>query len=261
MFLASKLSFDNYNNKVITVRIMNKLLISKLREYIFPIYKDLFANNTFEEICTFAIQWGKDYPIEKNKGFLFVGKAVNGWVTKDQNVDTLFDEQNQDRVFNRDDQIKWVENLSGNTNGYNTRKSAFWRLVKTVAVSHYGHDWYRHIAWTNLYKVAPWEGGNPSESLKHKQQKHCIELLKTEIDIMAPEFVIMLTSGWEEPFIEELKKGKQYNYITERKWGKYKSILIVIDGVKYIISQHPQGKVEGEHMAAINDLIEYGRTL
>jgi hypothetical protein len=240
---------------------MNKVSISKLRAQILPIYKDLFAHNTFQNICTFAIQWGKDYPIEKYKGLLFVGKAVNGWLTVDQNMDALFDDQNTNRIFNRSDQIQWVENLSGNTNGYNTRKSAFWRLVKKVAVSHYSHEWYRHIAWTNLYKVAPWEGGNPSESLKQKQQQYSIELLKREIDIMAPEFVIMLTSSWEKPFIEELKKGKQYNYITERKWGKYKSALVEIEGVKYIISQHPQGKSEEDHMVVINYLIEYGRIL
>lgn len=59
---------------------------------------------------------------------MFVGRATNGWVTDCEDVDVLFGDT-EDAIFNHHDEIKWVENLLGNTNGYNTRKSAFWHKV------------------------------------------------------------------------------------------------------------------------------------
>lgn len=107
---------------------------------------------------------------------------------------------NPDRIFARNDQIEWVNNLSGNTKGYNTRKSAFWRLIKKVAITYYPDKWYSNNAWTNLYKIAPWKDCNPSRKLQNAQRKYCFELLKNEIEILSPKYVIMLTSGWEWPF-------------------------------------------------------------
>ena len=234
---------------------MNENISIKLREKIFPIYRELFEQNNFESICTFAIQWGKNFPIEKNKGLLFIGKAVNGWVTNDKNVDNLFDKNNSDRIFERNDQMEWVNNLSGNTQGYNTRKSAFWRLIKKVTNAYYPEKWYSHIAWSNLYKIAPWEGGNPNSKLQKQQKEYCFDLLKAEINLLSPKYVIMLTSGWEWSFIEEMKKGKEFRTIAKKKWGKYKTSLIEINKVKYIISHHPQGKNEWEHKNAITELI------
>jgi len=227
----------------------------KLREKIIPIYRKLFAENKFENICTFSVQWGENFPTNKNEGFLFIGKAVNGWITDDQNVDTLFDKDNSERIFERNDQMEWVNNLSGNTKGYNTRKSAFWRLIMKVTSSYYPAKWYSNIAWTNLYKIAPWNGGNPNGRLQKQQKEYCFELLQNEINILSPEYIIMLTSGWEWSFINYLNKGRKLNIVAEKKWRKYKTSLIEIEGVKYIISHHPQGKNEWEHKKAITELI------
>jgi hypothetical protein len=235
---------------------MNKAISIKLRERILPIYREMFEQNNFDNICTFSIQWGEDFPIEKNKGLLFVGKAVNGWVTDDKNVDDLFDKDNADRIFERKDQMKWVNELSGNTKGYNTNKSAFWRVISLVTNTYHPEKWYSHIAWTNLYKVAPFDGGNPNGRLQNQQKKHCINLLQSEIDTLSPAYVIMLTSGWEWPFIEDFKRRNDFKIIAERKWKKYKTSLVKIGKVKYIISHHPQGKNELEHKKAIIELIE-----
>lgn len=238
---------------------MTENISTKLREKIFPIYKDLFEKNNFDNICTFAIQWGENFPSEKNKGLLFIGKAVNGWVTNDINVDNLFNQNNPERIFKRNDQMEWVNNLSGNTKGYNTRKSAFWRLIKKVSNVYFPEKWYSHIAWTNLYKIAPWDGGNPNSRMQNQQKEHSFELLKAEINILSPEYVIMLTSGWEWSFVEMIKKEKEFRVIAEQKWRRYKTSLIEIDNVRYIISYHPQGKNELEHKNAIIKLIETDR--
>ncbi len=233
-----------------------KNLSSKLKDNILPIYKELFEQNTFKDICTFTLQWGENFPQDKNKGILFVGKSVNGWITDDKNVENLFDKENPNRIFEREDQMKWVDDFSGNIKGYNTNKSAFWRLIREIAHHYYPKKWYSHIAWTNLYKIAPWEGGNPSSQLQNQQQSYCFKLLKKEINILSPAYVIMLTSGWEEPFIEEIKKEETVKVISEKEWDSYKSTLLKIGNIKYIISPHPQGKVEEKHKNAIIQLLK-----
>ena len=232
-------------------------MTNEIKNSIFPIYKKLleeFEDNSFEKICSFCFQWGKNYPFHKKSGFLFVGKAVNGWITDETDVIQLFDSANLDRIFAREDQMEWVKNLSGNTVGYNTSKSAFWRLIKKVSENYY-EEWYSNIAWTNLYKIAPWAGGNPNRKLQNTQRKYCFELLKKEIEILAPKYVVLLTSGWEWGFIKYLNENENPIVLGEKVWAGYKTSIIEIKGVKFIISHHPQGKNEEEHVKAIIDLI------
>ncbi len=228
----------------------------EIKKIIFPIYENLFKDISLKDICSFCFQWGKDYPFGKNSGFLFIGKAVNGWITNETDLAKLFDLTNPDRIFARKDQIEWVNNLSGNTKGYNTRKSAFWRLIKKVSETYYPEKWYSNIAWTNLYKIAPWGGGNPNRKLQNAQRKYCFELLKKEIEILSPKYVIMLTSGWEWSFIKFLNNNEEICFVGEKKWGKYKTSMIEINGIKFIISHHPQGKNEKNHQKAIVELIK-----
>jgi len=230
-------------------------MTTEIKRHVFPIYERLFAENSFKDICIFSLQWGNNFPAEKNSGFLFVGKAVNGWVSDETDVHELFNMENPDRIFARDNQMEWVNNLEGNTKGYNTRKSAFWRLIKEVTKSYYPEKWQSNIAWTNLYKVAPGDGGNPNTKLQKTQQKYCFELLEKEIEILSPKYVVMLTSGWEWPFLMHLNGKEKLNTLSEKKWGDYKTSMIEINGVKFIISHHPQGKNEWKHKQAIVELI------
>lgn len=230
-------------------------MTNEIKSSIFPFYKKLLEENSLKEICTFSFQWGKDYPFNKNSGFLFVGKAVNGWITNETDVTRLFDIENPDRIFARKDQMEWVDNLSGNVKGYNTRRSAFWRLIKKVSEIYYPEKWYSNIAWSNLYKIAPWKGGNPNKELQNIQRKYCFDLLKKEIEILRPKYVIMLTSGWEWPFLKYLNGNKELNIVSEKKWGKYKTSIIEINDIKIIISHHPQGKSESRHRNVIVELI------
>lgn len=230
-------------------------MINEIKKSIFPFYKKLLDENSFEDICTFTLQWGENYPFDEKAGLLFVGKAVNGWITNETDAAKLFDISNSERVFARGDQMEWVNNLSGNTDGYNTRKSAFWRLIKKVAETYYPEKWYSNIAWTNLYKVAPWEGGNPNGKLQNTQRKHCFDILKKEIEILNPNYVILLTSGWEWEFIKHLNGSEKMKIIDEKKWGEFKTTMIEINGINFIISHHPQGKNEWNHRNAIVELI------
>jgi len=198
-----------------------------------------------DDICPFFIQVGKNF-FSASKRLLFVGKATNGWVTKEREVANLFDLENYDRIVNRDDQMEWVHDLEGVNNIYNTNKSSFWRLIKNVSSDILGiKDWYNYISWSNLYKIAPWEGGNPNGSLQKLQRETCISILNEELKLLKPNAVIFLTSGWENFYLDSIGLSESKNSVES--WGDYSFSYQVFNEILYIQSFHPQGKPEQEH--------------
>ncbi len=227
----------------------------ELRTELKPLYKKLLNDNTFDDICSFCVQWGENFPLEKHKGILFVGKAVNSWKNNETDVDVLFGDSD-DRIFNRDDQMQWVHDLEGSNDIYNTKKSAFWRVIKQVSSCYFPSKWYSHVAWSNLCKLAPFsKGGNPNDTLYYEQLDSCQKILMKEIEILSPQAVVMLTSGWEKDFIFFLNDNTEPKSEITIEWYGYSTKLYRIKGVNYIVSQHPQGKGEDKHVDAIIELI------
>lgn len=209
------------------------------------------------EIETFFLQWGELYGKTDKPKILFVGKSINGWVSGNvRSVDKLFDEMNADRIFNRNDQIKWIADAKI---GHRSRRSAFFNLVKVISKDLFSDEWYKYIAWTNLYKISPQEG-NPYSVLKNVQLGTCSELLKREIDILKPTHVLFLTSGWENVFLQSIGifylewKDKPWN--TDPNKRPYKSRYAISNGITYICSPHPQGKKIGIHSDALLDIVD-----
>lgn len=150
-------------------------LKENLKKELQPLYEKMTDGNTFSNICVFCMQWGDKFPEKENDGILFVGKAVNGWIHDKTDIDTLFGEDCH-RIFARCDQMKWVHNLENDVK-YNTKKSAFWRVVKAISQNFYPkNEWYANVAWSNLYKIAPYKGGNPDKNLRKEQVKLCVEI-------------------------------------------------------------------------------------
>lgn len=118
-----------------------------LKDKIFHLYEELAKIDEEKEYETFCAQWGEEY---KKGGLMFVGRAVNDWVTQgDRDTVRMFQNGSENQSFARADQMVWVEN----TQYY--RKSQFWRVVKAVtqrATPCVEVDWYKHIVWSNLYK-------------------------------------------------------------------------------------------------------------
>ena len=168
-----------------------------LKEKLYPLYNSLLETTISEkEIYTFCMQWGNQFPLEEKSGILFVGKATNGWITNSKNIEILFGET-ENRIFARDDQMKWVGKLENSIKGYNTRKSAFWRIIKNVSEYKYGKsEWHNKIAWSNLYKLS-FEKGNPDAKLKKSQLENCKKILETEIEILKPKYIVFITSKWD----------------------------------------------------------------
>jgi hypothetical protein len=221
------------------------------------LYREFFDNLPKEytkEIHSFFMQRGESYGT-KNPKCLFVGKATNGWVAKSKNVDELFDQKNENRIINRDDEIEWVEKLSGNKGyNYNTNNSAFWRVIKNVSSNLFGQEeWYKFIAWTNIYKFAL-NNGNPDSFLKKRQKDICNKILDMEIDYFKPNIIIFLTSNWEWFYNDHLNVKKEtYNFY---EWDRYKTYFQKVNGVLHIHSMHPERKKEESHKEIILKIIK-----
>ena len=109
---------------------------------------------------------------------------------------------------NRTGQMEWVSNLEGQ-NGNNTNKSAFWRTIKKISIEYFREkDWYNYIAWSNLYKLSP-EKGNPNANLQNIQRETCLKILDEEIKVLQPNYIIFLTSGWEDYYLQSIKVKKK----------------------------------------------------
>lgn len=241
------------------------LALTMLKEKLITLYEHmLMAMPVSETIVPFCIQWGNLFPIAEKEGLMFIGKATNGWVTTSRDVNVLFGESDE-RIFNRDDQMNWVTEGIDKDNGYNPKRSAFWRLVKSVTaeVSEISHDlafdfeknWPSTIAWSNLYKVSA-PKGNPSQKLKEAQLRYCQQILLAEINALSPKCVIFLTSGWEPAFLKFLNGGKPPQTVATKQWGKnYQTQKFIINDIIFISSSHPQGKPNGAHCEAICELI------
>jgi hypothetical protein len=227
----------------------------KLEKSLKPIYKELLSKIESEKkIYTFCAQWGKKFTDRNNDRILFVGKATNGWITESTDIEVLFGKDNK-RIFDRDDQMQWVNNLKGDEK-YNTNNSAFWRIIiKTAEKTLDTKDVIPRIAWSNLYKVS-YHKGNPDSKLKTQQKKYCKQILEKEIELFSPKFVVFLTSSWEKVFLKHLNNGTDPIPIKTIKWSdKYYSKSYKIGNITYVTSQHPQGKNEEEHSKALTELM------
>jgi hypothetical protein len=105
--------------------------------------------------------------------------------------------------------MRWVTDLWGAREGYNTARSAFWRVLRRIVLSDPAgvadaDRWSSRLAWTNLYKVSPGAGWNPGADLQRAQHRDAAELLRLELAEFAPKRVLALTGGWVDPFIGDL---------------------------------------------------------
>jgi hypothetical protein len=200
---------------------------------------------------------------------MVVGRAVNGWAegvipselavapsTTDYAA-TIFDSA----VGNGPCPMLWVTKCWANPlnpdSDYNTKKSAFWRVIRAV-VAEYGiantdeDTWPSHLVWSNLYKVAPAEGGNPSNTLCDIQLPGCISLLQQEISTYLPRRLLLLTGlNWAKPFLENIAPTftpvSNYQYVE--------AIAEITHGSggtsKVVVAAHPQGKSEDIWVKAV----------
>lgn len=233
----------------------------KLKNALKPLYQSLVksvSSFTYDK-AYFCVQWGKKFPKEKNKGLMFVGRAVNGWISKNEDVDIQFGDTDE-AIFNIEEQMIWVYEQAGEGKGYNSNRSAFWRVIQGISDSFYPSESLNYVAWSNVCKVSPWEGGNPDNPLYYAQLSSCQEIFKKEVEILSPKVVIFFTGeGWAIDFLKYLNGEQNPKSVEKVVWDKkykYQCVVYNINGTIYILSEHPQGKKEKNHIQCIKELIE-----
>lgn len=240
--------------------VMQGLFVNRLKDELKPLYRDLFEHTKEycegKKIVSFAAQWGNKYPETANEGLLFVGRATNGWLNDDANVDNLF--EGKDRIFNRDDQMIWVKEKEGDAD-WNSNHSAFWRVVRGVARNFYPDDELEHIAWSNLCKLAfndkERRSQLPTQTLYNLQLNDANKILNKEIEILSPKFVIILTNKWAVDFIPRINCNAKSTKIKEEKWLKYMATVYKNDEYYVIHSECPERKKWQEHIDCLTNLI------
>src|SRR5215471_14400496 len=187
---------------------------------------------------------------------MVVGRAANRWnmewAPSDAKSDAAAGELARRTLWTvtSDSQcpMSWVTDNWGTSEGYNTRRSAFWRgvrgvvdLLKIADVD--TRTWPSKLVWSNLYKIAPHSGGNPSGALRKLLQDDSIGLFRAELSAYAPQRILFLTGiDWARPFIEGL------GWVTKRCASS--GIVEAIgdfprngrSGGAYVVAVHPQGK-------------------
>lgn len=226
----------------------------KLKEALRPIYdkmlKDTSINGWRETIdgeeraypCMAPVV-GNNYPKEPRTGFMFYGRANNGW---EEGVNDTFD-----TIYNAqlDGLYEYIED----------NKSAFFRVAGRVFSECYGDDWLSHVVYSNLYKVSRHEK-NPTDPECDAQRKYVTEIFKKEIETLLPKFVVLFAgTNWADEFIcyingEEMPQPLE-TIIWDEDYG-YSLSVYKIDEVYYIVSEHPQGKKEYLHAEAILSIFE-----
>jgi hypothetical protein len=184
---------------------------------------------------------------------LVVGRSVNGWV-EDWTVGQLRDpavrrhavaQMRRDAQQTDRDRMAWVEDLWGTVEGYNTRRSAFWRVLRRLLNDDIDvPGWPGQLVWTNLYKASPAAGWNPGADLQRVQRPLATDLLKIELNTFAPRRVLAMTGDWIRPFQDQLGLSIQgrsglvdgAGYDAERAW---------------VIAKHPMGKPENDFVASV----------
>ena len=244
------------------------MIIEKLYRELLPLYEQLYVDcarlkdkrgNTVDlkEFAAFLPRIGNAYPEAERKGILFVGRAPNGGESRM--------EFPADRVIK--DQLKMRENfyLEGKSPILELcANGGFKKVMSTVSSAFYPNNWFEHIAWTNLYKVAPATEGNPGAYLKLTERETCKKILKKEIELLSPKYVIFITGwkDWFEDFSSTVKMPSDAGQIVTENWVATKRGTIlpvkkwVANDITYILCDRPERRKSDNLIAAICKLMQ-----
>lgn len=253
------------------------------------------------EYTTFTAMQGNSYFKSKTVDgkefrFMLVGRAVNGWdeyrirdeeyLTRENFIESSIMNLLNDKrsiIFGKD-RFEWIDTNHvkvrntarvgidrGLVNGeYSLTRAQIWSYTKSIWDSLYGREtkwderWFENIVWSNIYKIAPHNGDNPSDALQQKELEACKELLKQEIEYFKPTHIFLATAReyWFKRFedifecVEEkgtnISRGKDKNEDYVEAVGKY----IYEDGscANVVVACRPEGRTKDGY---VNKVVKY----
>lgn len=229
----------------------------RLGERYSAVYEDLIGTLAGAGVLSSRARYVAMWPMRGHSfggGTLVLGRAVNGWTDTEWRTRDAVTRYGRQRIVARARALSepctgcplaWVSQSWGAPRGtYSSKTSAFWRTVRGVVGGEEGTPWPSEICWSNLYKVAPAAGGNPSPSEREAMFEGAAKLLRLELAVFRPTRVLVLTGrSWFERFVEPLGVP-----IT---WGR--GALVQGTGTDgqatWVVAAHPQGKNESALIA------------
>ncbi|CAN5581106.1 hypothetical protein BH23CHL7_BH23CHL7_15970 [soil metagenome] len=228
-----------------------------------PAYDELYAQLLADAASAARVPEAEVTPFWPIAGWKFdgsllaVGRSVNGWVhnwrigelREASTRHVLMDQARRDAEPTDRCRMLWVTDLAGRTSHpYNTNRSAFWRVLRETVSSVIevdATDWPSHLAWTNLYKLAPAAGWNPGADLQLAQRGAAIRLLEAEIAALRPRRILFLTGRWwAEPLATSLGMDIEWTTGLVEGAGRYRAAQVVV-------AKHPMGKPHRELVAQV----------
>ena len=192
----------------------------------------------------FKYRHGKLY---KN-GLMICGRAVNGVdssyknSTIEKNLADLFT-----RVNTSLNDIDWID----------SSQSRFFNLAKHVALNIlcYKNNWYDYIMWTNLMKIAPSNGGNPSDKDWRIQKEACKQLFKMELDYFKPDNLLLITDfNWADEFLQYL--GIDSYISMDTKGNHMVKGHYIYRNTNIILGNRPEYRKENRYVSEIAKYIK-----
>lgn len=190
---------------------------------------------------------------------MVVGRSPNGWLDGEYTPSSLTVSAEFDKMWEEvfthkygpEDPMALIR-LDWNRPEAPFCRSAFFRVAKGMmselnSLNEDDEDWSSYLVWSNLFKIAPWDGGNPKVLMKRAQKPWCYEMLEQELMVYQPKRVLFMTgSSWADPFLEHLN-------FEEKKVPKGECIELcgkieLVGGFRTnaIVIPHPQSKLEQE---------------
>lgn len=208
---------------------------------------------------------GSQYSHEDIK-IMIVGRAVNGWEVDfedcsslDNTVNSILKQENRLDDFAKDYILyDAVENNEVVQKKYYYAKSPFLRMMRQLvgALSNSEDNWQQRIVWSNLFKIAPRKGGNPSWLMLRDNLDLYIELMRYEIAKYRPDIVVFVTdmdffdpypNNEKYPSFRRLMKEEPCD--NDAKFVKLQGSMFCDSSTKIIVTARPERR-------PIKDMIE-----
>ena len=233
---------------------------------------------SIKELSNFVSMKGTQFDTSDVRLFV-VGRAANGWKSLECETEQQFGDE-ADQEFSKVG-FQWIEGTEDNFQSlhnkpkagekpYYLSSSPFWRVVSNIwcglsNASNRG-EFINHIAWSNLYKISPEKGGNPTSTMCKWQIEACKEILKAEIRAYKPTYILMITDyeRWFAP-----QKGCNFSELFDDPkplGSNYEDKTIFVEGtakfnldgelIPVVITCRPEGRKED---AFVEEALSYLR--
>ncbi|WP_254511963.1 hypothetical protein [Anatilimnocola floriformis] len=233
--------------------------------------RDRFAD---QQLTTFIPRRGL---AARHNGLMIVGRAPNGWATP-WTVADIADSSYCSKVVaaateeftSTECPMYWVEKPQD----WNWKRSAFSRLMYQLT-HHFLRDeliqskresdeaastktgWYSHLIWSNLYKVAPYNGGNPGNRLCTAQENACKNYFTSELEIWRPRRVVLVTGwNWAEPFVNQFVSTGVNAKRSHVEWAGWIELPESKSQLPLVVCKRPEFRRAADLVTAIDSAFQ-----